>query len=807
MKSEALMDEIVDNYWMTYEEFAKQPIEAQQAQKALENMRLKAQGDIIADPDSFIELITPLDNDDLRDDAKYIAVLEKIRKNEIDQKLLDSITKGEKLTPAMAQEYMTKEDAGALDFADPMTQLDIKAKNAAGKMGVAITADQLASIPLFQLAKVGIKTSSNFFKDSEQKGLIDLSKEKDSSGSLVTLNLSAYLNAYVDNAKDPYISLVNNNKFTSSTGYLMLRSGVTMDVVNRFLSQPIIKDYVEEMSNDESPLSEFRTADLKDDSSYSIPVYKKGKLSVVKKNGNKNALARVIEKYNGSLDESGLNKGRPGKDKLTKEKLEENIRRPDFDRRGQLEILNEFLALEDHAKTLVSMVKMTSVSSKGAYRSLGERMKAKASMDAILAENDNTIINADGLLTGTLVGQHSDVTNSWADNLLSNALEGFSDVNRETISTFFHRIGKSIDANHTNKMTTFMNSALRANNEAYSVEDSNTLFVGKNNVGNQLNLLKKSKLVEGNEFIDSLYVDKPFRQGPISEGIATFVKFGQGNKDMNSDAIDKLVGEWRELLYDDRSFETKGGRKLKVSDIAKDLVKYAFHSSLGQKSFSSFYHLIPSEVIINGKKEVNNTSTERERLADLYAIHNQEEFFTNVSLKKYRMKGAPKGELHLEKNKDFFKDSDLVKEGNINPYIKTKGKDSLTNDDIENLYIFSRNEGDKVVYKKVSKKMLDLKEEGRGSRYDITSNFTSTDAWVDYNVESTGDLLFEDVIDNFETVHNIEYVSKGEGFDVLVDGSSVAKESEFFKTKEEALAKAKEIYNDTNGVSRNDKIC
>ena len=74
-------------------------------------------------------------------------------------------------------------------------------------------------------------------------------------------SLTAILNAFVDIAKDPYISKGNWTMSTTNVGNLLLRIGAHPLYVVNFLANPVIKEYVEFQKSKES-LTETETGDL-----------------------------------------------------------------------------------------------------------------------------------------------------------------------------------------------------------------------------------------------------------------------------------------------------------------------------------------------------------------------------------------------------------------------------------------------------------------------------------------------------------------------------------------------------------------
>jgi len=60
--------------------------------------------------------------------------------------------------------------------------------------------------------------------------------------------ISAFINAHVDVAKDPYILRLNVNKYTYNLVSLLIRTGFGKDALY-FTAQPILKKLAEEYSN------------------------------------------------------------------------------------------------------------------------------------------------------------------------------------------------------------------------------------------------------------------------------------------------------------------------------------------------------------------------------------------------------------------------------------------------------------------------------------------------------------------------------------------------------------------------------
>jgi hypothetical protein len=144
-----------------------------------------------------------------------------------------------------------------------LNDIDTKYDFLAGKAGVGQQANALMdyvlgslgnlSITNFSVPKSNVKFDMEYSSKLSQVDLDYYAKElklnsdqvKKLQSVKISHSLSAILNAFVDIAKDPYITRGNWVTMTTNTGNLLLRKGVHPFYVNAFLAQPIIKEYVE----------------------------------------------------------------------------------------------------------------------------------------------------------------------------------------------------------------------------------------------------------------------------------------------------------------------------------------------------------------------------------------------------------------------------------------------------------------------------------------------------------------------------------------------------------------------------------
>lgn len=94
----------------------------------------------------------------------------------------------------------------------------------------------------------------SFNEDNNEENKKELTKEQVFKFKKIKLfeSLMELVNAFVDIEKDPYIVKANWVTQTNNVGFLLLRAGVHPFKVNAFLSQPILKEYVNYKDNQES---------------------------------------------------------------------------------------------------------------------------------------------------------------------------------------------------------------------------------------------------------------------------------------------------------------------------------------------------------------------------------------------------------------------------------------------------------------------------------------------------------------------------------------------------------------------------
>lgn len=222
---------------LKYENYDNSKPESEQTKGALQNRLIELYKSVFLNENVIGEVMTPVDFTHVKDDILH---------------------------------FVDKPPTSNLSTFNQLDDIDTKYDFLAGKAGVGQQANALMDYVLGSLGNLSITNfsvpKSNDRLDLEYSQKLsqadldyyakELNLDKDQVKKLQSIkighSLSAILNAFVDIAKDPYITRGNWVTMTTNTGNLLLRKGVHPFYVNAFLAQPIIKEYVEFSSQYES---------------------------------------------------------------------------------------------------------------------------------------------------------------------------------------------------------------------------------------------------------------------------------------------------------------------------------------------------------------------------------------------------------------------------------------------------------------------------------------------------------------------------------------------------------------------------
>jgi len=328
--------------------------------RSLENEWFSVMEKILALPEKFQELISPIDDAGLEDLAKSLDDARKDTESSIKNRLLDKT-------------YMT----------------NLRHAFLTGKKWVGIAAVNITAHSLFQKSQMFVDTDrfhlvpaldKKFLGDgsiilphSILDGKPSLSGIKTADGKeLISNRLSGYGTAFVDVAKNPYILKIIKNELVVGTFMFLERLGVGENTA-WFLNQPIISEYLEYLEN-----SGERNLFKKTNLETIRAKFPTSKSALDKAEINVNELKDNIKTY--------YEKGRFGSD---------------LDNAVQQLILAEFLK---YSKMAEHSFKMTQATNFDTTRFRGQEDIFKKNRRVETARRTNIINSVDKLLDNTFIG-------------------------------------------------------------------------------------------------------------------------------------------------------------------------------------------------------------------------------------------------------------------------------------------------------------------------------------------------------------------------------------------------------------------
>lgn len=615
----------------------------------LENRRLEMWNAILTSPDNFIELTSPLDAAFLKEDAYYLALLEDARKNPGIWSEL-KMTKEEFLSnpnkKGIAVKFYANRVLKGLEFASPEYQMEVRQRNIAGKMGVAQTANPLTHVALAQQAKLFLKRVLPVgFKTSD--GWVDLSQAINEDEESITKTISAWLNAYVDNAKDPYIALINNNSYTANTVFLLLRAGVGTEWVNRFMSQPILRELSGEYFNSRSKILSSEPV-----SHTTINVKANGDVNSFTTISEKNYIVKTLEKLGYSSENFPLTSDGSFLTNFKKVAfLEDQLLNPTRD--AQEKILLEFLKMRWAADKLNDAVLASKQDVNGAGGSAANNLASREKVRKVLEEG--IIGNFEKIFDG-MIGAYKRNSEDLSNKIFKGEFFSKTQGVENTILRINEMIGsKYADNLEMNKkiiqdIYTYMYSGFDV--AKIDTEKLKKMFIGSTSMAHTVRAMKQMDAFKDNLLIKALSTKI------TSETSPSFITLAS-TKHKDRTQSDPLFLEWEKMLADDSEI-IKG---YTVRKFAEDLATYAFYASGFKKNINSFYDLIPG-TYMNGEipgTNISDTSINeyiRETLAQNVDIHENfiDQFFRH-NMEDSKLVPSVSGRITLPK---FFIEGKVV---------------------------------------------------------------------------------------------------------------------------------------------------
>tara|TARA_R110000822_G_scaffold91611_5_gene211116 strand:+ start:195 stop:6860 length:6666 start_codon:yes stop_codon:yes gene_type:complete len=543
--------------------------------KSLENRRIELWEDALQSKDNMKQVMYPTDSGFLQKDAESIREMIEANNPETNSKGRDIMLGMKMVSP---------------DYQSSLRERFI----IGGKMVAAVAnniVDHVNSMQSgFELNEdIGIGYSFTH----ETLGSVTSLYEGLMQGSELYISqiLSAYMNANVDIEKNPYISYTNFNPNTSNVGFLLLRAGVPLTWVNRFLAQPILR----ELSDTMNAL---------------------GSEAVPGKTGFKEAVKKVKSSFLASeetevedTEEEKENTKDPItgdlRDVLSISKLNSLLKNAEESKdflEYQEYILDKFEFLKDIADPVFGQLLATKVSTKAGGKNLAEARIMRNNKEK--AMNDPLFSGFDTKFAGTMLESYYNNSVEFLLNVFEKEFLSTSEFMDTGLNVILTLTGDTYSNNvdtHTkiiNKMYSYMYSGFFDSNKA-----SELMFDTKEGVSfaKEFRAMEKAK--------PNSILLKLMNASVKNESIPSYIS-ARGSKSVPSDIINLAYREWEDMYIDPNTKE-----------FASKMVHMAFLVGGFNDSLASFHRMIPMQWSLESgfAEYVKNVSSElREGSSSVY---------------------------------------------------------------------------------------------------------------------------------------------------------------------------------------------
>ena len=531
-KLASFIESEVSNYISSNEielrEFRDTSILSQNTKESVQNRLIELYKSILLHPDIIPQVMTPIDYDFIKND------------------ILENISNPESLTD--------------LELFDLNKQIDVKFSNFAGQAGVAFTANQLSDHNRglynqrehnFDMGRWGNQYLDAF--ESKTDGIGGTYRVQDS--------LSALLNAFVDIAKDPYITRANWNTLTSNAGMFMIRAGVHPNIVNGFLAQPILKEYVEAIDKSKAKFNEEAQ-------------------SKVLTNLKKKYLAENFDKKSGLFELEYRNPANRVSVKTLRSNIKEGLTVDssyEF-RREQIELLDYLTTTMIPAgRSLASQVSSVKVDTEGAGKSVTERIILENKISNSLVSPNITGFNNMFFNEGSSTFLNNYYENSvlWSASVEASNSDMFISSHKAVGNTF-NKI--MYDQKSTSLLNPTVGALMESEFYSYIMSGFKPFKTANKGLAYYLKTLPDSiKRITSSGEVDNTFLNElEFRH---EEGLTIM---GLNNSNKSVEYKNKLYESFKEIYNNDKA-------------LALDLINYA-HAQSGFR-FNNFqiYEYIPHE--------------------------------------------------------------------------------------------------------------------------------------------------------------------------------------------------------------------
>ena len=491
-----------------------------------------------------------------------------------------------------------------LQLANPAYQLSIKFDNMAGKTGVGLTANQMVDHVYGQMYNMTQKFELGIGNKSDS-GEIDLSGTYDTDGNKITDSISMFLNAFVDIAKDPYVTKGNFNEVTSNAVFLMLRAGVPLDFVIKYIGQPAFKKVVDKVLDNQSKLGASRRGQFKD---YINEVKREYEIEFEK---YRNSVTSIY--FNNALDKNS------DLSTISKTELVDNIKGKQFSDDmnlraefygAQIGLLDTLMEIYDPAEQLAGQVLASKADVKGGGGDIVTHFINNNRFNKVL--DDNKFGGLESKFgPNSILGPKTEKTVQFLNKLNGNIYITMNEGVRDVYNVISDLIYSQKYATN-NELVKGIERAMYAHyiSEAvkdtpYQLDNVESMFIGERTIASRVAKAKLQDDLQDNVLIQNLEITKN-KDGYSFIGLDNFL-----NKPTSS--LEDLNRSW-ENLFNSETYNA----------LATDMVKYAIASSGFSKNRNSIYEVLPIHV----SDTINNRLTKM-RYMEQDGIASMEKFVSD----------------------------------------------------------------------------------------------------------------------------------------------------------------------------------
>jgi len=562
---------------LRYENYDNSKPESEQTKAALQNRLIELYKSVLLNENVIGEVMTPVDFTHIKDDILH---------------------------------FVNKKPTTNLSTFNQLDDIDTKYDFSAGKAGVGQQANALMDYVLGSLGNLSITNFnvpksnnrfdleySNTLSDEDIKYYLPIAKktyentdawkkdkipfnEKEATKQLKSIkighSLSAILNAFVDIAKDPYITRGNWVTMTTNTGNLLLRKGVHPFYVNAFLNQPILKEYVEFSASYESS----KNQGLSTQDAFIKERFNTNKLS------GKDNYELILDKfkYEKNIFNSSL-------ETLRSEANKNNI---DY----QARVFYTFLQYQSASKAIKDNINASKFMVDGIGGSVNSLIIAKNAVDSILEAEDryNKLEDKSEFKENIILGFRSKFKNpNGSESIFS---KYFNNVILEPL--------KIVRANPTLFLES--NQTIQNTFNEISYDLKNQILVdfekGNKNLGKILNKTFYSYIMSG---FQSLNIQNQERKDLVLKFPKEFEQFQKDNKGkyIIIDQMTVNLGNTLEFVSLNNRKKSQDFEKLMIGsfldllntneEFANKLIKYSYLTSGFNNHSSQFFTMIPTQ--------------------------------------------------------------------------------------------------------------------------------------------------------------------------------------------------------------------